>query len=318
MKIIVLGAGALGSIVAGHLARAGEDVSLIARGDRATFLRENGITITGLNEFNVACPIVTDVSRLSGCDVLIVAVKSQDVESALSSLAEFTFASVLSVQNGVKGNEQLGKVFGKSSTLGATASFSGEVLPQGHIRFTLNGGFYVGELPDGLSPRVHTLATTLTNAGINTEAVPNIQTLQWSKFVIWVAWTCISVLTRLPTYQFLSGRDTAVLCARIMREVATIAGRHNIPLDDNGGMPVIEVVNDSEDAAVSALNGFSKILEENAPDHRMSPLQDLENGRRLEIDATIGYAVEEARQVRVPVPTLEMCYELLKGINRFL
>ena len=318
MKIIVLGAGALGSIVAGHLARAGEDVSLIARGDRATFLRENGITITGLNEFNVACPIVTDVSRLSGCDVLIVAVKSQDVESALSSLAEFTFASVLSVQNGVKGNEQLGKVFGKSSTLGATASFSGEVLPQGHIRFTLNGGFYVGELPDGLSPRVHTLATTLTNAGINTEAVPNIQTLQWSKFVIWVAWTCISVLTRLPTYQFLSGRDTGVLCARIMREVATIAGRHNIPLDDNGGMPVIEVVNDSEDAAVSALNGFSKILEENAPDHRMSPLQDLENGRRLEIDATIGYAVEEARQVRVPVPTLEMCYELLKGINRFL
>ncbi len=318
MKIIVLGAGALGSIVAAHLARAGEDVSLIARGDRATFLRENGITITGLNEFNVACPIVTDVSRLSGCDVLIVAVKSQDVESALSSLAGFTFASVLSVQNGVKGNEQLGKVFGKSSTLGATASFSGAVLPQGHIRFTLNGGFYVGELPDGLSPRVQVLATTLTNAGIHTEAVPNIQTLQWSKFVIWVAWTCISVLTRLPTYQFLSGRDTAVLCARIMREVATIAGRHNIPLDDNGGMPVIEVVNDSEDAAVSALNGFSKILEENAPDHRMSPLQDLEHGRRLEIDATIGYAVEEARQVRVPVPTLEMCYELLKGINRFL
>ena len=179
MKIIVLGAGALGSIVAARLARAGEDVSLIARGDRATLLRENGITITGLNEFNVACPIVTDVSRLSGCDVLIVAVKSQDVESALSSLAGFTFASVLSVQNGVKGNEQIGKVFGKSSTLGATASLSGVVLPQGHIRFTLNGGFYAGELPDGLSPRVHALATTLTIAGINTEAVPNIQTLQW-------------------------------------------------------------------------------------------------------------------------------------------
>ena len=51
MKIIVLGAGALGPIVAAHLARAGEDVSLIARGDRATFLRENGITIAGLNEF---------------------------------------------------------------------------------------------------------------------------------------------------------------------------------------------------------------------------------------------------------------------------
>ena len=57
MKVVVLGAGALGSIIAGHLARAGEDVILVARGDRAEHLRQNGITITGLAEFNVPCPI---------------------------------------------------------------------------------------------------------------------------------------------------------------------------------------------------------------------------------------------------------------------
>ena len=318
MKIVVLGAGAIGSIVAAHLARAGEDVALIARGDRATFLRQNGITITELTEFNVSCPIVTHPSELSGADTLIVAVKSHDVVAALSSVAEMPFTSVLSVQNGVLGNEQLGEVFGNGRTLGATASFSGEVLPNGHVRFTVNGGFYIGELPEGLSTRVQDLAMTLQNTGINTEAVSNIQTLQWSKFVIWVPLTAVALLTRLPTYKFLLGDDTALVCARIMREVAAIAGCRDIPIKDSAGVPSEAVVNGSEEAGVSALNGFGKILEANAPNHRMSALQDLENGRRLEIDATLGYAVEEAHQLGLATPTLEMSYGLLSGVNRSL
>ena len=317
MEIVVLGAGALGSIISGHLARAGESVSLIARGDRARFLQQNGVTVTGLSKFNASCPVITDANALSGGDVLILAVKSHDVDAALASVADMKFSSVLSVQNGVYGNEQLARVFGSQATLGATASFSGEVSPQGEVRFTVNGGFFIGELPSGLSPRVKDLATTLANSGINAEAVPNIQSLQWSKFVLWVAYTSISVLTRLPTYKFLSDQDTALLCARIMREVANVAKHREIALEDVG-FPVISVVNDTEDAAVSVLNKFSNDLEENSPYHRMSTLQDLENGKRLEIDATLGYAVDAAQMCGLPAPTLDICYTLIKGINRLL
>ena len=101
MKVVVLGAGALGSIVAGHLARAGEEVTLIARGDRADYLRQNGITITGVAEFNSPCSITTDPKELSEADVLIVAVKHSDMEAAISSVAQVKFSSVMSVQNGV-------------------------------------------------------------------------------------------------------------------------------------------------------------------------------------------------------------------------
>ena len=87
MKTVVLGAGALGSIIAGHLARAGEDVTLVARGDRAEYLRQNGITINGLAEFNAACPIVTNPSQISEADVLIVAVKTHQMNSAISGLS---------------------------------------------------------------------------------------------------------------------------------------------------------------------------------------------------------------------------------------
>ena len=317
MEIVVLGAGALGSIITGHLARAGESVSLIARGDRARFLQQNGVTVTGLSKFNASCPVITDANALSGGDVLILAVKSHDVDAALASVADMKFSSVLSVQNGVYGNEQLARVFGSQATLGATASFSGEVSPQGEVRFTVNGGFFIGELPSGLSPRVEDLATTLANSGINAEAVPNIQSLQWSKFVLWVAYTSIAVLTRLPTYKFLSDQDTALLCARIMREVANVAKHREIALEDVG-FPVISVVNDTEDAAVAVLNKFSNDLEENSPYHRMSTLQDLENGKRLEIDATLGYAVDAAQMCGLPAPTLDVCYTLIKGINRLL
>lgn len=318
MKFIVLGAGALGSILAAHLARAGEDVTLFARGERAKYLGQNGITITGVAEFNASCSITTDANELSDADVLIVAVKTHDMEAALASVSKVKFRNVMSVQNGVQANEQLVEAFGKASTVGSMAYFSGEVLPDGHVRFTLNGGFYIGELPERLSARVQALAMTLQNAGINTEAVSNIQTLQWSKFVTWVAWTAVAVLTRLPTNRFLLGADTALICARIMRELSAVAYGRDIPIEDSGPIPVEAVVIGSEEEAVLALNGFGKVLEANAPDHRMSALQDLEIGWRLEIDATLGYAVEEARQLGLPAPTLEMCYDLLRGINRNL
>ena len=318
MKVVVLGAGAIGSIVAGHLARAGEDVTLVARGDRAAYLRENGITVTGVAEFNSPCSITTDPQELSQADVLIVAVKTHDMEAAIASVAHVRFSSALSVQNGVQANEQLAQVFGKANTVGSMAFFSGEMSSNGHVRFTLNGGFSVGELPEGSSDRVRDLAAMLQGSGIKSEAVANILTHQWSKFVAWAALTPVAVLTRLASYRFLSDDGCALICARVMRQVATIDENERLPLENSGPFPVKAVVTGSEAEAVSALMELGAFFEANAPEHRMSALQDLEHGRRLEIDETLGYAVTEARRLGIPAPALEMCYSLLTGINRYL
>ncbi len=318
MKVVVLGAGALGSIVASHLARAGEDVTLIARGERAAYLRQNGITVTGLSEFNVSCPIVTEPSQISEAEVLIVAVKTHQLSSAISGLSHVKFFSVFSVQNGVQANEQLAAVFGTANTLGAVASFSGGALPTGQVNFTLNRGFHIGELPEGISDRVKDLSAMLQGAGVNSDAVANVQSAQWSKFVGWAGATAVAILTRLVTYRFLSDPNCALICARVMREVAAVANEQRIPLEDSDPLPVLAVVNGTEEDAVVALNDLGAMLEANAPDHRMSSLQDLEQGRKLEIDETLGHAVAEAQRLGVPTPTLEMCYSLLSGINRNL
>src|SRR5438309_5559559 len=119
MRIVILGAGALGTVLGAHLARAGEDVTLIARGQRAAYLQEHGATITGLVDFTVPVRVVTNPSPTHDADVLIVTVKTYHMEPALQSIKHLHVESVLSLQNGVLKNEQLAQTFGWDKVLGA-------------------------------------------------------------------------------------------------------------------------------------------------------------------------------------------------------
>src|SRR5215468_1968093 len=135
MKIVILGAGALGTVLGVHLARAGEDVTLIARGKRAAYLKEHGATITGLADFTVPVNVITDPSQVHSADVLIVTVKTYDMASALQSVKHLAVGSVLAVQNGVLKDEQLAQTFGWDKVFGAMTHFSAEVLSTGTVRF---------------------------------------------------------------------------------------------------------------------------------------------------------------------------------------
>ena len=147
MKIVILGAGALGTVLGAHLARAGEDVTLIARGQRAAFLQEHGAMLTGLVDFTVPVRVVTDPSQLHDADVLIVTVKTYDMEAALASVKHLAVGSVLSIQNGVLKDEQLAQTFGWEKVLGAMVVLGAEVLPTGTVRCTANQGL-LDEYPE--------------------------------------------------------------------------------------------------------------------------------------------------------------------------
>src|SRR5215471_8217051 len=220
MKIVILGAGALGTVLGAHLARAGEDVTLIARGQRAAYLQEYGATITGLVDFTVPVRVVTDPTQLHNADVLIVTVKTYDMEAALASVKHLAVGSVLSVQNGVLKNEQLAQTFGWEKVLGAMAGVAGEVLPTGTVRFLATVDSYLGELPEGTSARVQTLADTFDRVGILAKVTPHIQSVEWSKYVFWVCLMAPAVLTRFENYKVLQEAHTASITAAILHEMA--------------------------------------------------------------------------------------------------
>jgi 2-dehydropantoate 2-reductase len=317
MKIVILGAGALGTVLSAHLTRAGEDVTLIARGERAAYLQEHGATITGLVDFTVPVHVVTDPQQVHEANVLIVTVKTYDMEAALQSIKHLHVESVLSLQNGVLKNEQLAQTFGWDKVLGAMAMFGGEVLPTGTVRFTGNQGFYLGELPEGTSVRVQTLGDLCNRVGIVAHVTPSIQSLEWSKYVWWLCGMAPAVLTRLEGYKLLQDAHIASIMAAMIREMAQIAAKRGILLEDMAS-PIKTLSQLSSDDMVMPLQHLGDQMALRAPTFKISPLHDLERGRRMEVEETIGYAVRQSATLGIATPTMDICYKLIAGLNHYL
>ena len=320
MNFVIIGAGALGSIYAGYLARGGHQVSLIARGERAAALARHGISITGPDTFTAQCDIVTQPSTLRQADVLIVAVKTYDTLAALEPLNELKVESAFSVQNGVLKNEQLSDVFGKQATLGAVGMLGGEVLPAsdglpGVVRYNMPGTTIIGERSGGESPRVSAIVDAFEQSGLNAQASASITSVEWSKFVGWSAVSVLAILSRLPTWRFLVDPDTALIAARIMRETAAVALRHGVTLPDSG-FTAGNLVSGSEQEAIAAVLERGEKMKANAPTFRQSILQDADRDRRLEVNETLDYTLKLATEYGVPAPTLDLCCRVLRVVSR--
>lgn len=312
----ILGAGAMGSIVGAHLARAGQRVAMLARGARAAHLEQHGLTIKGLSEFTTSVRTLRDPAALRSAGTLIVATKTPGTAAALAPLRAAEIGVTLSIQNGPLKNELLAQAFGKERVLGALADTSGELLPGGEVLFTRNVNILVGELGGGDSARAQQLAHTLEAAGVRAAASPEILTLEWSKFCAWVGLMALAVTTRSVTWKFLSDPDSALLLARLVREMGVLAQALGITLSDRSILPVATLCAGTERDAVAIVSQAGGQYRHNAPQHRMSALQDVEAGRPLEVNETLGYAHDKARELGVALPLLECFRRLLAAIDR--
>src|SRR5262252_53450 len=312
----VLGAGAIGSIIGAHLARAGHGVVMLARGERAAHIERSGLTIRGLAELTTPVKTLTDPQELKSAGTLIVATKTPGTAASLEPLRSAQFDVTLSIQNGPLKNELLAAAFGAERVLGALADTSGELLPGGEVLFTRNVGLYVGELGGGDSARAQHLAQTLDSAGVRAAATPEIQTLEWSKFCGWVGLMALSVSTRALTWKYLSDPDSALLVARLVREMGALARALGIALSDRAVLPAASLCTLPESDAVALIMKIGDDYRRNAPSHRMSSLQDLEAGRPLEVHETLGYACAKAHELTLDLPLLAAFTRLTAAIDR--
>jgi len=317
MNVVILGAGALGSILAAHLARAGQDVALIARGKRAKLLAQQGVTIRGMSEFTAQVEILEAPLQVQDCDVFIMTAKTYDTEAAIDSVRPLRPDMAMSVQNGVVKNEHLSAVFGPGHTLGCIANFSGEVMEDGAVLFTRSEGLYFGELPSGSSPRTEAFAQTLNDAGIKAISSDRIQSVEWSKYSTWMGLTAVAVLSRLYTHQLYQDEGLDVLQTELTREAVRLASALGVDVMDLGGLIFPKTMAEaSTEESVAVLKEAGVRMETAGTlTHRMSALQDLLRGRRLEVEETFGYAVAKGREMGVEMPRLETCYQLLSAIS---
>jgi 2-dehydropantoate 2-reductase len=315
VNIVILGAGALGSILAAHLIEADHKVALIARGRRAKQVSDNGLLVGGLSEIKARCEVLSEKDAVPDAELLIVTVKTYDIESAIAPLASRKFDSVFSVANGVLKNTQLAQCFDVPAVLGCMADTSGELLASGEVRFTRNICLHIGEFDGELSRRATTIAAAINSSGVNTVAQDNIQTIEWSKFVGWVALLILAVSTQRETGKFLADRNCAHLAAMIIHEMAAIATAKEIKIIDQSPLPVASLAAKSIGLAERQLVEIGNEWMRNAPSHRLSALQDLQRSKKLEVVETLGFAVREAQTLGLDAPTLVTCFDLVSGIN---
>lgn len=315
-EFALLGAGALGSILGAHLARAGHSVVMLAREHRARQIQTEGLRITGLVDFATPVPTLSDVSKLRSAAVLIVATKTPGTEAALATLRHVDVDATLSIQNGPLKNELLANAFGEPHVLGALADTSGELLAGGEVVFTRNVNLFVGELSGEVSPRAQRIAGAIDASGIRAEAVGNIRSLEWSKFAAWVGLMALSVTTRAVTWSYLTDPGTALVLARLVREMGQLTQASGIELTDKAVLPVATICDCTEEAAIDAVVKVGREFALRAPQHRMSSLQDLEAGRPLEVHETLGYALEKAAQMNLALPLVDNFYQVISAIDR--
>jgi 2-dehydropantoate 2-reductase len=311
MKFAILGAGALGTILGAHLARAGHEVVMIARGERARILQRQGLVLNGLSDIKARPTVIDDPRKLLDTGTLIIATKAIDSAKNLDTLKHLDLENAFSVQNGVLKNELLATVFGFSRVLGAMADFSGELLANGEVKFTRNVCLHLGEEKGGISPRAQALAALIDAAGVRCVAASNIKTREWSKFAGWIAQFPLAVLTRQITWKFLMDEQSAMVIVRIVREAAALAAALRIELTDMPPLPVPSIVHGSDAQAIEIVRGIGQKFFESSPEHRMSAQQDVLRGSRLEYQETLGYALQKARELNVPMPTLDVCYRII-------
>ena len=316
MQFTIVGAGALGSILGAHLIAAGHAVTLVARGARAVQLKEQGLRLRGLREFDLPCQVAAPGDAVATAGVLIYTVKTYQMDEALAALGSLRPDAVFSVANGVMKNEQLTAVYGRECVLGCMANVSGELLASGEVIFTRNVRMPIGPLPGYGGPAAASIAAAIDAAGVITPAVDDIESAEWSKFAGWLAMFTLAVIARTSTGVYLENAGLAAVGVKLVKEAVALARARGITLVDQSPIPVVSVADAvSQAAAVEILREIGRTLIAQAPTHRMSALQDFAAGRRLEVHETLGYAQRAAQRLAVPVPTITFCYELVAGLD---
>lgn len=314
MRFAIVGAGALGTILAAALQNAGHAVQVLARGRRLQQIRASGLRVEGLRNWSAVCEWIEDPTQIQPVDVIIFAVKSQDNEAAAQAVRHLRPKAVFSVANGVKKGDELAEAFNPAVALGCMADFSGELLADGNVIFTRNVGLYLGHGSD--ADGVQELVDLLAAAGLAARFSNRIQSVEWSKFVGWVGLVALSVISRLPTGRFLGDPDFAEVLQQVICETAQLAEARSIVLADQSPVPAATIAYGGIEQARQAIAQMAQQFHDQAPDHLMSSLQDLHRGKVLEYEATLGYAVSACRELGLATPTLRVCHRLVSGLSR--
>jgi 2-dehydropantoate 2-reductase len=297
MRIVVMGSGGTGGFFGAKLARAGEDVTFVARGAHLAALRAEGLRIRSAveGEWSVPAPAVERLDGLPSADLVLFCVKSFDTEEAAALIGPVVGpdTGVLSIQNGVDNEEKLARVLGGGHVLGGAVRVFATIAAPGVITHTFGGHLTFGEMDGRETARARVFLSTCQKAAIPAELVSDVTRALWEKYVFLATHAGMTAVTRCPAGVLRAVPEVREVYRRTVTEILAIGRAAGVTLDD----AMLE-------------QGF-KFLDTVAPNAFSSLHHDLIHGKRLELEALHGHAVRLAERHRVPAPTVFAIYAAL-------
>jgi 2-dehydropantoate 2-reductase len=315
VRIAVIGVGSIGGLLAASLARAGEDVSVVARGAHLQAIRANGLKLVdATGEFTAQIAATDRIADLPPQDCVVIGVKSHQVADVADDMPALLGAetTILTAQNGVPWwyfekhggahdgrrlesvdpGGHIARALPIERVIGSVVYQAAEIVAPGVIRHIEGHRFTLGEIDGAATPRVKALSQTFERAGFKSPVVSDIRSEIWLKLLGNATLNPVSALTRATLEDICRFPLSRELIAGMMTEVRSVAEALGVRLR----LSIEKRIAGAE--AVGA--------------HKTSMLQDIEAGRALEIDALLGAVLELAAIVGLEVPRLAAVYALVK------
>ncbi|HKY23721.1 MAG TPA: 2-dehydropantoate 2-reductase [Gaiella sp.] len=297
-RVCVIGAGAIGSLFAGHLAQVADVSVLTRRREHADALNRDGLRVTGRSDVHARVTAAADPSELDAFDLGIVATKANGLEDAAASLENrFPDATLMTTLNGL-GAEEVVRAHGDWPLVSAVTFMSGTKHSDTEVEYILDTATWMGPYEDTPLERVEEIGDLVRRAGLVAEVFADLRPAQWSKLIFNATVNSVAALTGLPHDAHFAAEeapaDLGHLVHDLVDEGKAVAAAAGIQLhEDPWEMNVLATRRGSA--------------------HYPSMLEDVEAHRATEIDLITGSLVREAERHGVPVPLHTALYRLVKA-----
>lgn len=297
------------------MARAGLDVTLVAREAHVKAIQDNGLQVLSSGR-SVSVPIraVSDPGLVEDVDLLVLACKSFDTKEMLDSWPGHPGVA-FSIQNGIGQSSELVSRYG-GSAIGAVSMVGATMEGPGKIQHTFGGATYLGDLTTS-TPRSAEVMVEALSSGLDVLAIPDIRSVQWSKAVLAVAAMGVVGLTRQRYHRVFLESGSREVFLELVREAALVAVADGAEVVDlPGPLGVANLLSLADEVATMRLETIGReMVESGETDVRVSILQAIDRGRPIEIDAVFTDVVSVARLHGVNVPLMENVTRLLTAVD---
>jgi 2-dehydropantoate 2-reductase len=298
-RIAILGAGAMGAAFASRFVNApGLSTMLVAGGGRYERLTRHGLAVNGVR-YHI--PVVHPDQRVPCADLIIVALKNHHLAAAIPDLRNLVGddTAIISIMNGLDSEDAIAAVHGAEKVLRAVSVGIDAVRQGGQVTYANPGVLYFGEARnERVSPRVRRVQRALDTAGIAYETPVDMVRMMWWKFMVNVGINQASAVMRAPYGVFHRSGVARGLMEALMREVVILAEASGVDLS-------------KQDIA-----DWRPILDSLAPDGKTSMLQDIEAGRKTEVEVFGGKACELGSTLGIPTPVNQTVVSIITVLEQ--